>query len=542
MIPAHIESDESRWSLPVSRRALPKRDAALAKVVAREQKAERSLKARNEAIVPATLLQKKLGATTFRLWCVLLTIRNESCETHPSFPGLERMSGIGQAQLEKSMSRLRDFKLVEDYGFMYRQVPCRCDPEIGWHQHKVYVRDVYGSLRASPDLQSHSAMVPRATAKLVEKAAGQGGARKGAGRPKGKADSEPRAIIKGRGRNSNIGDYKYQEPVFTEETTSLLQNAARLAPALDAEKERIRTALEGFMAYTPAPMSAAPSSVQPSEASVPTPSQPKAPRAPVPALTAAAPAAPADPADPPILRAVADDLEVSSIEDLLALPETTACITLCGTGTPRQQRYTPEDMKAATALSGHIDMLRVPAPPSIRPESSPEERLSLLKAAFMAAHSKVLGTDFWRPAKAMSDKERALLLEGAAALESEGLTPTAWASFSFHAWMRMGKKTAPSTRWVWSPARIHEHAGWCHESVGGMAAQAHVLLPSMRELMHRLGRLRSALGYGRPTDVVLHEVLPDTERKVLLAKAARERETELKNLERRIAGGEWVWG
>lgn len=257
------------------------------------------------------------------------------------------------------------------------------------------------------------------------------------------------------------------------------------------------------------------------------------------------PAAPA----PAVATAPAGDLEVEvdgvrcGFEALFTQGAGAKMIQLGGGGSRRRrQQYTPEDMRAATELSNQIDVLRVPAPPKISEDLAPEKRLALLKAAYRAAHEKVMRAEYWRPSKAQTERERELLLEAAQALLAENISPTAWARFSYYQWQEMGKKTAPSPKWVWSAKRIHEHAGWCHEATGTLNTAHPIPLPAVTTLMRRLQQIRQQLGYGRPTADVVSGVLPDAERRKLLQQQADQRVAGHRDIEQRIRNGEWVWG
>lgn len=529
-----LTDDQGRWIIP--RRPIPRRTEGIAKVVEREQREVRLSSAKADAILPATLLQKKLGRSTFRLWATLLTLRNGECETHPSLPGLARMAGLTEANTRRCLERLREFKLVDDKGFTYRKVPCKCDPDLGPHMHKVYLRKVYGLLKATPDGQTQNALVPRETARLVKEATAHGGARAGAGRPKGVKDSAPRKTIKGGSGNSSVAAYKYQELISSEEPTALHQKCGVSLRVRSFSTEGAGKERKNPLRY---PLPILLGTLTPSEggSSMPNFTQPSD-SAPAPALSVRRSAPEAQPAP---ASAWADGVEVD-LFSVLGGEGGPKCITLGGGYKGPQQRYTSEDMRAASQLANEIQVLRVPAPPKVEASHGEEERLALLKAAYRAVHEKVLRTDFWRPAKAQSAKERAALLEAAQALEAENISPTAWARFSFYQWASMTKKGAPSPRWVWSAVRIHEHAGWCHEAVGTLNTAQPVPLPAVRTLMERLDTLRKRLGWGRPTSEVVSAVLPDSERKVLLAQQARQREAAQQDVERRIRSGEWMWG
>ncbi len=261
----------------------------------------------------------------------------------------------------------------------------------------------------------------------------------------------------------------------------------------------------------------------------------------VPSETRAAPAAPSMPEESAPSLALVDGVECD-LFDLLTSERDAREIGFGGGYKGPRQRYAPEDMRASTALSSEVVQLRLPAPPRVREEHSEGERLMLLKAAYRAAHEKTLRSEYWRPAKAQTARERELMLEAAGALLAEGINPTSWARFSFYQWQRMGKKTAPSPKWVWSAARIHEHANWCREAIGGLENMSTPALPAAHELMVRLHRLRGALGWGRPTEDVVSEILPVSERRQLLQQQAAQHEAWQRDIQQRIRNGEWVWG
>lgn len=237
---------------------------------------------------------------------------------------------------------------------------------------------------------------------------------------------------------------------------------------------------------------------------------------------------------------VVDGKSCDLLDALMA--EGAQSFSLGGSRTGPAQRYTTEDLRAATELSNQIETLKAPAPPQLQPAHTETQRLHLLKAAFRAVHEKVMGTDYWRPRKELTAKEHQALMAACEALMVEGINPTAWARFSFHQWGRMGQKSAPTPKWVWTASRISEHAGWCHDATGSLNTGAVVPVPASRELMLRLSVLRQQLGWGRPTDVVVSEVLPKDERRALLIKQANQLEAGRRELEQQINNGEWVWG
>ena len=199
-------------------------------------------------------------------------------------------------------------------------------------------------------------------------------------------------------------------------------------------------------------------------------------------------------------------------------------------------------MGAASMLANQVEVLRVPAPAKVQPEMGEEERLRLLHAAFRAAHERAYKQDFYRRGGVkLTDKQRKQMLEACEALMAEVLSPLSWALFSLYQWRRMGKKTAPSLSWVWSPQRIHEHAGWCRDEVGSQNSSKPYYQPATSDLMQRLNTLRQQLGYGRPTDEVVSEVIPDALRDRLLREQDQQNKRGMALLEAAISNGEWVW-
>lgn len=268
-------------------------------------------------------------------------------------------------------------------------------------------------------------------------------------------------------------------------------------------------------------------------------SKPVQPKAPTPrSASAFSHAARAAPAVIEPLRVAAGDLDAEW--NALFGDESATELSLGGAGAQRQ-RYTSEDLRAATELSSHIEYLRVPAPPKVSETHTDEERLTLLATAYRAAHEKVLRVEYWRPRKPQSAAERKALIEASHALTAECVSPHAWAMFSMYRWRQMGKEGSPSAKWVWSAVRIHEQASWCHEATGTQATNRAWPSPSMSEYIRRVGLIRSLLGHGRPTDEVVSQVLSETERRVLLARAAQEREAGRRDMERAIKAGGWVW-
>jgi hypothetical protein len=188
--------------------------------------------------------------------------------------------------------------------------------------------------------------------------------------------------------------------------------------------------------------------------------------------------------------------------------------------------------------------LTTPPPPRLDPHGTPEETLATLARAYSAAHEKMRGSrPYLRKQKLLSEKARAARLEAAEALREVEVNPTAWAVFALKVWTETMKKAGvPEQGWVWDATRIRKHAGWCEGLVGTLSTGSTVYTPAFRELIRRLHRLRAALGYGRPTNEVVAEVIPDAERRALLARARGEIAAAQVEITQRVRAGEWMWG
>lgn len=522
-----------------SRRPLPHDDDEIASALVRDGYKLRLGVGKLEAIAPVSLLRKKLGATTYRLWATLTTMRNHLCETHPALRNLANAAYMSTTQAAKSMARLREFKLVEDFGFIYRRVPCRCIDRDSCPGHKIYIRNVYGQVQERGALH-YVVLVPRETMARLTAAAGHGGKRKGAGRPRTRPVSDakksgaptrkeakkpmtPRSSNKSKG-----GAYKDQELVYQKNLKVLPQNKAPLHGAsissTESDGEGVQTKLERFLSSPPSAFSASPlqPKAQPAQASAPTEE----------------PAAPAPAGDGMVF--VVDGKPCGLLEALSI--EGATCIEFGGGNKGPRQKLTPEDFRAASVLSDQIEVLRVPAPPKIYAEDTETHWLHLLRCAFHAVHEKDMGSRYWRPKRELTLRERDALLAACKALMAHDLSPVAWARFSFLQWHRIGKKSAPTPSWVWNAARIAKHAGWCRSEVGSVSNGNVFPLSASKTLLARLATLRQRLGWGRPTEVVVSEVLPDEERMQLLRQQAVQIRDGKKEISDRINNGEWMWG
>ena len=545
-----LTEPEDKWRLP--RKPLPRYESGVAKYACRNQTGKQ-FHAKAQAIVPAKLLQQKLGKTTFRVWAALTGIRNSYCETHPTIEGIAKLTQRSEHSVERSLARLRDFKLVMDWGFLYRQVPCNCDKELGYHEHKIYGRTVYGWLVAPAEVDGEfTVMIPNESLTLVMQAASHGGARAGAGRPKGCVDFTPRksrkktpTVVASKAEiNSSVGSYKNQELISSteepkgssseeKETVSLEVKTQSLNECLtpDSRLKLVQTeAGEGSMVHPHQPKAQA-------SASVLGVHQP-----------AIAPAAPPAVDDSAVLATILVDGKAMDSWTAIFAAGDAREISLVGGAKDRvRQRFTVSDFRATTELGSQIQHPKLPAPTKLTPAMTDDARIALLQTAYRAAYERVEGSQPFGSAKALTPKARAALLGASHALAAENISPTAWAKFSFWMWHRSDNARArrerpPSGRWVWDHMRIHELSGWCKEAVGSLANISTPLLPASKELLSRLARLQRELGWGRPTAVVVDEVLPDRERRVLLAKQAAQLDQWQEDIQRRIRSGEWVWG
>ncbi len=218
-------------------------------------------------------------------------------------------------------------------------------------------------------------------------------------------------------------------------------------------------------------------------------------------------------------------------------------VRLEGNASSKRQQYTSEDMIAATKLANEIPMLHRPPAPRLTEAMPPDERLRILRAAYRAGHERVLRTEaFTRKGKKDPEAQEGRLLAAGEALIAARLNPTTWARFAFQMWTAGLKKTkAPAIDWVFNAALIQEHAEWCHESLGEQFGATVIWVPGNKALIRALAEIRAALGWGRPTQDVVQEILPDNVRKEFITSANKQLERKQKELAKAIYNGEWVW-
>ncbi len=105
----------------------------------------------------------------------------------------------------------------------------------------------------------------------------------------------------------------------------------------------------------------------------------------------------------------------------------------------------------------------IPPPRLIAPETTPQQRVKMLAAAYRAVLKRRYGITsryFEGSAALESHKEFPKLVALAAQMVDAKVAPLAWVLFSFDAWTHTplgeGKRSSPPTKWVWSKKRWKE--------------------------------------------------------------------------------------
>jgi len=518
-----------------------------------------------DAIVETGLLSSKLGKTAFRLWSALLTIRNGEAEAHPSMKGMAKAAGSSIHQARKSLNRLREAKLVEDYGFMWQQVPCSC--KHGCWGHKVYVRTVYGAIHTNAGGEHARVQVPRATSQWLKLASTHGGKRTGAGRKRGPNFKAP----ENKANKSSGITYKYPERSSQRELRSLFKDAAACAasPSIASDALKEASPLQRERVWEPLPphspalakfLSSVPGEGLPSfpVAGKRSPLTRERPADPVLAAIYQAAGvrmhdpAPVQPNAPAPQAALVAVPAVSAAIDFGVTRDADGTITLRlgdDDGRPAaRQRYTVEDLAAMPTphdIEQEIRPASIPPPPRLPDNASPEALVAACMLAMRAGHERVLGRAYWRPPskRQLSKAEHAAVLAGAGALLEQKLAPLPWVLFSLRQWHGDLEKTdAAPLKWIFDPKRIEKHHGWCRQAVGSLNTGAIIRTPAYQEVVKRNHLLRTLLGWGKSTADVVREVYPPGVKARLWAQAREEADKARKLIQDQMQSGEWLWG
>ena len=526
----------------------------------------------------ARSLYRALGPVTWRVYSSLLTFRDETGDTRVTTSSLAVASQTSEAGVKRALVRLRDAALIEDLGWMYLSVPCSCPKWQGPHLHEVYVRRVYGQLAAAENgTRLVWAWVPVRAAAWLIKSAGLGGRRVNAGR-KGAGDAqeqEANTPVSKALQKSDRTPYKYlssfssdvlsehqEKPrrcgcvsLFVKEPEEKPSRGHNHLPSYTAKKcrkrhcslhdqpKRVSAALDAFLGSSSG--GAAPAAASQVVHSINQARHDQRER-----LADAAQSAGKATATPAKARSrmrMGMDTAKVTIEAqeapaaFLPSDESVREWTMGGGAQRRRQHLSVEDLQAMTGLLREIKVARVPAPPKLSASMDEAQKLRLMQAAYKAAHEKVMGSEFYSR-KPLTAKEREAMAAAADVLIEHDISPTAWARFSFHAWLeKMRNDRAPAAAWLWNAERIVKHRGWCRDATGTQHSNLPLAGPAYRALIRAYGRLTQELGHGRSTADVVESVLPADKRKELLAALQNQNARAIKEVSERIQAGEWVW-
>jgi len=195
---------------------------------------------------------------------------------------------------------------------------------------------------------------------------------------------------------------------------------------------------------------------------------------------------------------------------------------------------------------------RIPAPPMVAADSSPEARLKMLLAAYDTTLKRKLPQEF-NPVRKHGPRaaDKKLLLAAAEALHAHDVSPMRWVEFSFdqYAIGREADKAAgkreraarPPLQVVFAVKRIEETAGWCRSTYDDRGATL-VLTRSLKSLIARYQQMRTAVQVGKlsPAAAVAQH-FPNGLYDRMVAAAAKDARREQELIDTHIANGEYLW-
>lgn len=196
-------------------------------------------------------------------------------------------------------------------------------------------------------------------------------------------------------------------------------------------------------------------------------------------------------------------------------------------------------------------------PPPLLPEDTSSD-FATLEAAYSSAAEHETGhapSPYARKAVSQFEMERTL---GACAdkLRAHQLPPIVWAVWSIRVYNQYAvqakakrKRTRvriPPSAWVFNPARVEKHHGWCRTEMGDALGGNVCIPPSALELQRRWRGLQAEVARMREPTVERVRAardawLPPGEYDALTAKAAAEAEAKREALAQGLAQGRWIW-
>jgi hypothetical protein len=140
-------------------------------------------------------------------------------------------------------------------------------------------------------------------------------------------------------------------------------------------------------------------------------------------------------------------------------------------------------------------------------------------------------------------KKQDQLLEVAAMLREEGISPYGWAAFSCDVW-KEHHSSAPRLDWVFLISRVEQRSGWFKSELSDYTGERVVFGPKARELLRRHETMRMLLAQAKTDEhvkAVTDGFFPGNLFNEMLEAVRAEGDAERTRLRAEIERGEWLW-
>lgn len=156
----------------------------------------------------------------------------------------------------------------------------------------------------------------------------------------------------------------------------------------------------------------------------------------------------------------------------------------------RPFRYIPEPPELSY---DSLNPAMVPSPPKLKPTMSEDDRIAMLLHAWRGATQSRFKAAKYTPVRTIDRKTQDRLLEFAAALEDEDISPAGWAAFSCDVW-KEHHKNPPRLAWVFMISRLEKHAGWYSSELSTYTGRRRLVGPKCKALYEKHREYRQLLG------------------------------------------------
>lgn len=194
---------------------------------------------------------------------------------------------------------------------------------------------------------------------------------------------------------------------------------------------------------------------------------------------------------------------------------------------------------------GDIEIARVPPPPRLTEQMTPEERAQLMARAYRGAVQAKTGKPCWafRGPDPRRWKDFGALVDCAEELLAEDISPAAWAAWSVDKWSEMkGRTCAPPVRWCYSASRVQERSGWFRSEELGYSGGRQRLGRMYKRLWEKwLGMAQEMGDPDNDPSMVLERWFPGDLYERMHETAVWEAKDYQRRLNEQKARGEWIW-